>query len=134
FAAAGAVLGHLGAVTVPSALGFHDTSSAGMMAVAMGVLFGFVFVLAPRYGLLSRAVRRARLRVRILADDVLGVIYRLEEIHQEKGLAVEQHQFARVLGASPLIRLAIWRLLAKKRVERSGSCYRMTSVGAREAK
>lgn len=134
FAALGAVLGHFGAATLPGYFGFQDTSSAGMMAVAMGVLFAASLLFAPRYGLLSRAIHRARLRIRILADDVLGVIYRLEEIHEEKGLVVHRGQFSRVLGTTVLMRLAIWRLLIKKRITRSGSGYKMTETGTREAR
>jgi manganese/zinc/iron transport system permease protein len=61
-AAASAVLGHLGAVTLPPLVGFEDTTSSGMMAVAAGVLFAAVVVLAPRHGLVSRLWHRGRVR------------------------------------------------------------------------
>lgn len=41
-------LGHLGAITLPPLIGFEDTSTAGMMAVAAGVLFILAVVFGPR--------------------------------------------------------------------------------------
>lgn len=54
FAIAASVLGHVGALVVPSLLGFDSTSTSGMMAVAAGLLFIGVLLLAPRYGMLGR--------------------------------------------------------------------------------
>ena len=72
-AALAAVLGHLGAITVPAWFGFRDTSTAGMMAVMTGVVFLLVFLLAPRYGVLSRMIQQARLALKIVGDDILGL-------------------------------------------------------------
>lgn len=44
FALLSAVLGHLGAVTVPRLFGFEDTTTSGMMAAAAGALFTVVWV------------------------------------------------------------------------------------------
>ncbi len=79
FAAASAGLGHVGAITLPPLIGFDDTSTAGMMALAAGVLFFFAMLLAPRHGVISKAVHRAILSARILREDVLGLLYRMEE-------------------------------------------------------
>jgi manganese/zinc/iron transport system permease protein len=43
-----AVMGHLGAITLPALLGFEDTNTAGMMAVASGVLFALSALLGRR--------------------------------------------------------------------------------------
>lgn len=43
-----ACLGHLGAITVPPLFGFEDTNTAGMMAVACGLLFALAAVFAPK--------------------------------------------------------------------------------------
>ncbi len=58
-------LGHLSALTVPRLFGFESTNTSGMMAGATGLLFGFAWILAPRYGLLSRWFHRKNL----LAED-----------------------------------------------------------------
>lgn len=43
-----AILGHLGAITLPPLLGFEDTNTAGMMAVASGALFVLAILFAPK--------------------------------------------------------------------------------------
>jgi manganese/zinc/iron transport system permease protein len=43
-----AVMGHLGAITLPALVGFEDTNTAGMMAVASGVLFTLSALLGRR--------------------------------------------------------------------------------------
>ncbi|MDQ8193201.1 metal ABC transporter permease [Coraliomargarita sp. SDUM461004] len=58
FAIAAAVLGHLSALIVPGWVGFTDTSTSGMMAVASGVLFTLVLLAAPRYGVLCKRLRK----------------------------------------------------------------------------
>lgn len=79
-AAAAAALGHVGAITLPPRFGFADTSTAGMMAVAAGGLFFAAMIAAPRNGILARAVHRAALSLRIAREDVLGLLYRIEEL------------------------------------------------------
>lgn len=51
--------GHLSAIAVPAAFGHQSTSTAGMMAVATGVLFGLAGIASPRHGLVG-ALRRRR--------------------------------------------------------------------------
>ena len=53
-----------------------DTSVAGMMAVSARGLFACAFILAPRHGWLPRRLRRLQLSVRIVEEDLLGVLYR----------------------------------------------------------
>ncbi|MEK6674595.1 MAG: metal ABC transporter permease [Planctomycetota bacterium] len=75
-----AVAGHLGAITVPLWFGVTDTSTSGMIAVAAGCCFFCALFVAPRHGVLSRIARRLLLAWRILSEDCLGLLYRLEEI------------------------------------------------------
>lgn len=53
-AAASAVLGHLGAMSLPPLIGFRDTTTSGMMATAAGLLFSIAWVAAPGVGLVAR--------------------------------------------------------------------------------
>jgi manganese/zinc/iron transport system permease protein len=46
------VLGHVGALTVPTWFGFESTSTSGAMAVAAGVLFSLAWLFSPQQGLL----------------------------------------------------------------------------------
>jgi manganese/zinc/iron transport system permease protein len=86
-AAASAVLGHLGAIWVPAVFGFGSTTTAGMMAVAAGLLFGLAVLLAPRYGVASKLLHRASLSLRILREDVLGILARAEEQAGEQAVS-----------------------------------------------
>lgn len=85
-AALSAVLGHAMAISLPavvfSRLGFpavRDASTAGMMAVASGLLFAAAVMFGPRHGVVSKSVSRALLGFKISCEDVLGGLYRLEE-------------------------------------------------------
>jgi manganese/zinc/iron transport system permease protein len=77
--AASAALGHVSAITVPNWFGYASTSTAGMMAVAAGGLLALAVLLAPRHGVISKLVHRAALSLRIVREDALGLIYRLQE-------------------------------------------------------
>ncbi|MBT4766989.1 MAG: iron ABC transporter [Phycisphaerae bacterium] len=76
-----AVSGHLAAITVPGWIvgGGLDTSSAGMMAVAASVLFLSAAIVSPGRGVLARRWRARRDGQRIAIEDVLGLLFRLEE-------------------------------------------------------
>jgi manganese/zinc/iron transport system permease protein len=89
-----AVLGHVSAITVPPMvfrrLGFPtviDASTAGMTAVASGGLFLAAAFCGPRYGILSRLIRRLRLALQVAAEDILGQLYRAEESHSKAATA-----------------------------------------------
>lgn len=87
-----AILGHLGAIVVPAMFGHGSTSTAGMMAVAAGVLFLLAVLAAPRQGVLSKIIHRSLLSLRILREDVLGLLARAEEIRvvpQGEGVGAE---------------------------------------------
>lgn len=58
---------------------FVNTSVAGMIAVVAGAQFLLAVLLSPKYGLVSRAFRNVALAARIVREDVLAGLYRLEE-------------------------------------------------------
>lgn len=78
-AALSAFLGHLGASVVPGWFGFQSTTTAGMMAVAAGVVLMVATLLSPRHGILVKFLRHHLLSLKILADDVVAVLYRIGE-------------------------------------------------------
>lgn len=133
--AAAAVLGHIGAITVPRLFGFADTSTAGMMAVASGLLFAMAMLFAPRYGVLSRGVHRIRLALRIAREDVLGLLFRLEEA----GLVRRATEIPRLLR-SALGRNVAWSAAAmvglrfRGRISRHDGAFRLTSMGRDDAR
>ena len=122
-----AVLGHLGAITVPLWFGFSGTSTAGAMAVATGFLFVVAWIGSPKHGLLTRAFHRIDLRLQILREDVLGILWRLEERKQE---AFQSMQLATVIGANPLMmRFILGRLVNQGRIAKEGKGWLLTDQG-----
>jgi manganese/zinc/iron transport system permease protein len=82
-----AVLGHVGALVVPTLLRrwldwpeLGDVGTAGMMTLAAGVLFGLAWCFAPQQGWLRQWRDHRHLRRRILTEDILGALYRWEEL------------------------------------------------------
>jgi manganese/zinc/iron transport system permease protein len=78
-AAMSAVLGHVSALVVPGWFGFRSTSTSGMMALCAGILFFSASLLAPRQGVLIRLIRHRRLALRILSEDLIALLYRIDE-------------------------------------------------------
>jgi manganese/zinc/iron transport system permease protein len=124
-----AVIGHLGAITVPPLFGFRDTSTAGMMAVAAGLIFLAVFLLAPRYGLLSRFVTQGLLTLKITRDDILGFLYRYDELAPQGAGEATVTDLVKALGSEGWVRAALWDLRRKGWVRRSGPQIEATADG-----
>jgi manganese/zinc/iron transport system permease protein len=134
FAAVSAVLGHIAAITVPTWFGFADTSTAGMMALMAGLLFGVVMLVAPRYGVLSKLFHRAALSIKIAAEDILGLLYRLEERRQGHPVVQTANDLHALIQAGPLTgRLAILRLNRSGSIRSTREGYGLTNQGRGEA-
>jgi manganese/zinc/iron transport system permease protein len=110
-AALAAVGGHAAALIVPSYLqrlfGLAqpgEVSTAGMMAVVSGGIFLIAWLFAPQHGWLRQLNNHLQLQVRILAEDILGVLYRLEEL----GAAMTDG--ASVASLSSTLQAAPWRI------------------------
>ena len=56
-AVASSVLGHLGALYVPSWFGMESTTTSGMIALAAGVLFTLAWLFSPTEGLVFKSRR-----------------------------------------------------------------------------
>ena len=97
FAVLAAALGYFGAYTVPVALGWgKGTFISGMMVVVSGLIFFATLLFAPQYGVVGKIRHIAKLRTRLLREDVLGILFRMEE----KNEAPARDAVAKFLGAS----------------------------------
>ncbi|QDV55790.1 metal ABC transporter permease [Rosistilla oblonga] len=132
-AIASGVLGHLSALVVPGWFGFRSTSTSGMMAVATGLLFVVAMLLGPRHGVLVKAVRRQMLSWRILAEDVLAVMFRMEE-HRDHVVATGAQLGPRLM-AGPLSTALLLRMhQGRGNVQPIDAGYRLTKRGRTQAR
>ena len=104
-------LGHVSAITVPTWFGFSGTSTAGAMAVATGFLFICAWVASPTQGVLAKLWHRASMRLRVIREDILGVLWRLEERGQQQ---LDALQLSEAIGATRWMVLVALRGLQKK--------------------
>ncbi len=122
-----AILGHISAITVPLWFGFSGTSTAGAMAVATGFLFAVAWIGSPRHGLLTKAIHRIDLRLQILREDVLGILWRMEERKQD---SLQSMQLATVIGTNPfMMRFILNQLVNRGRIAKEGKSWLLTDQG-----
>ncbi len=127
-AAASAVLGHVGALVVPALFGYQSTTTAGMMAVAAGVLFLLAAALGPRHGILVKLARQRLLSWRILAEDVIALLYRSEEQGEAGGLSRDHLQARLLSGRLGTDAVLAW-LRVRGMVEGADREHRLTERG-----
>ncbi len=137
-------LGHWMSQTAPAAifgpLGFpeiEDASTPGSIAVAAGLLFLLAWVVSPRNGLLAGAWNRLQLAARIIAEDVLGALFRQQERHPGQPLARARLEelTARWRWGAPFLTITLWRFARSGlvTVEADGGC-RLTPRGEAAAR
>jgi manganese/zinc/iron transport system permease protein len=131
-----AVLGHILAIIGPGLVGFGDrsTNTAGMMAVVAGLIFVITLIFAPRHGVLSRWLHQRSLGLSMLREDVLGLIYRLEE-HDPQQTVVAPQVLRQALGIGPFTRgIAMRGLIRAGLVRRRNRLYEITETGRHKAR
>ncbi|NQT37939.1 MAG: metal ABC transporter permease [Planctomycetes bacterium] len=124
-ACASAVLGHLAAVWL-------NTNTAGTMAVVVGLFYLTAVFLSPRHGIVVALVRRLRHSVRIVCEDLLGMLYRLEEL--AAGRRMEPREAVQAVGGRMAGRLGLWSLRRAKQVERVTGGLQLTDDGRHRAR
>lgn len=125
-----AVGGHVSAVVVPPIFGFSGTSTAGAMAVIVGLIFVLVWFFSPKHGLAAAAIRRIRVQQDIIREDVLGLLWRLEERNQTSSSV----SFELALCVSRrTLRIAMWNLRSSGSILRKDALWFLTEDGRKEA-
>lgn len=131
-AAGSAILGHWSAKAVPGWFGFGSTSIAGMMALCAGLLFLLAALFSPLNGVVVRFYRRMKLARRILAEDVIALLYRLDE--RQPGQSVPLTEICtRLLSNRIATQWAVTRKVHKGLIELTTGGYRLTESGHRAA-
>jgi manganese/zinc/iron transport system permease protein len=104
-----------------------NAAPAGAMAVVAGGMYGLVVLLAPQNGILSALIRNLQTALRILREDLLLMLYRVEEIDPTKRMRPAEAVAA--VGGGWLARWALAMLRHRGRiVTRDGRLY-MTEDG-----
>lgn len=130
-----AVLGHVAAITLPQMVGFEDTNTAGMMAVVAGLFFTVAVLFAPRKGILSRLTYQLELSFRVLQEDLLGMLYRLEETEGDKPYFHTVEIIEEALSVNPVQRyLTIFGLRKKQLIKYSDKGWYLTNKGREKAR
>ena len=129
-----AVIGHIFAITIPGWFGFRDTSTAGMMGVAAGFIFLLVFLFAPRHGLISRSLSQAMLALKITRDDILGFLYRYQELATADSVPLKVDDLRKGLKLGLSLNMAMWDLKRKGLLRTVGEGLGLTSIGEREGR
>ncbi|MCC7147116.1 MAG: metal ABC transporter permease [Phycisphaeraceae bacterium] len=141
-AALSSVFGHLSAISVPRWFGYVDTSTTGMMAAVAGLFFGAAVIFSPRQGLVTRWLRRTRMSLRIVRQDVLGVLYRVRELHEQTmptnvsaSAGVDVGKISRAVGIGRVTAaFCLWRLSKTGRIMPDPDGYQLTPTGLEEGR
>ncbi len=124
-AVASAVLGRLGATWL-------NVNTAGAMTVAAGSLYVLAGLFAPRYGVVSTLARNTQTSLRIVREDVLGVLYRLEELGVPHPMPAGEAM--RAVGGGAMAWLALRQLLLRREVARTDPVVQLTDAGRARAR
>lgn len=125
-------LGVYASHAAPAAMGFeHSVSAAGGIGVLLGLALAAGVAFSPRSGMVSRAVRRARLSVRVRREDMLAALHRSGERGQatlSRGALIDR------AGDGWRARLALRSMCARAEIDGSDSGFSLTERGASRAR
>jgi len=123
-----AVLGHLSAISVPTWFGFRSVSTAGMIAASAGLLLALSIVFAPTHGLLVKFFKRRFLEWKILSDDVIAILYRIEERGPAE-FSSRRHIREILLSDSMSLKFVIFYLTWTRQIVESDNMLSLTAEG-----
>jgi manganese/zinc/iron transport system permease protein len=136
------VIGHALARTVPPLVlpqiglpDVEDVQTSGMVPIVAAGLFVMAWLFSPRQGLLGTLVSQARLAIRIAGDDLLGLLYRMEERQLTGAVEMAPALVAQRLGLGrSLTWLSVRNLLRRELLKQDGDAYRLTDRGRTTAR
>ena len=109
-----------------------DVAPAGAMAVVAGLLYGLAVLFSPQYGLLSALVHNLQTSLRILREDLLSMLYRVEEMGSSTRLGSGDALAA--VGGGWLARWALWMLRHRGRLTVADGALVLTEDGRTRAR
>ncbi len=111
----------------------NAVNAAGMMTVVSGLLLVAAAFFGPRHGVLARRLRQARLACSIAHEDMLGFLYRAEEL-RGVGTAVAPADVLRALDAGAATRRALRAARRAGEVEQTSEGVRLADAGRARAR
>jgi manganese/zinc/iron transport system permease protein len=112
---------------------WFNTNVAGMMTVAAAAIYGTAVLFAPSYGLVSTAWRNTQVSLRVVREDLLAMLYRVEELSANRRLAAPEARTA--VGGGLLARWALSGLLRSGRLAADASeRLELTPTGREDAR
>jgi manganese/zinc/iron transport system permease protein len=125
FAILSAVLGYWFAL--PGKFAARGVSPSGAMAVVAGGFYGLAVLFAPQTGILSKLINNLQTSLRILREDLLLMLYRVEEIDRTKRM--RPAEAVQAVGGGWLARWALAMLRHRGRLEVRDGQLQMTEDG-----
>jgi manganese/zinc/iron transport system permease protein len=111
---------------------YWDVAPAGAMAVVAGALFAVAVLASPQQGLIAGLWRNTRLSLQILSEDLLTMIYRVDERGSTRPL--DRETAIRALDDGWLARLALAQLRRANKVILQNGTLHLTDLGRDEAR
>lgn len=131
FATLSVVAGYLLAAFGPQLLGYtNSVNAAGMIAVSTGLLLATAVIFAPHYGVLGKRARQLHFKVDVLGEDLLAILYRIEESNRVPQTLTFQE--ARNLLGKWLV-FALRTLRRKGEIKVENSLIHLTALGRKHA-
>jgi len=127
-----AVVGIAASVLGYRAAEYWDTNVAGMMTVVVGLMYALAVFFSPRYGICSKIIRNFRTSLRVLHEDLLGMLYRVEELGSNKQLTASEA--CEAIGGGWMARWGMKGLLRDGRITRSNHFLQLTEKGRSAAR
>lgn len=124
-----AILASAGGYAAGAVLNLDTT---GMVGVMLGIVLIGAGLIAPKHGWLARWFRRLRLRVATAREDMLGALWRLEELPTTGDAPVPApaaRELKHAVGGGFIARLAFHRLLARGEAVPTGKRGRVSFSG-----
>lgn len=125
-------LGYVFAAIGPFWIGLSSAvNAAGMIATVLGLFLAVAALFAPKYGLLSKYVRDLKINVQIAAEDLLGLLFRIEEgslpalSYQTLSADKQGRKFRDSLSQN----LALRQLFGQQAVKKRDNTLSLTEIG-----
>jgi manganese/zinc/iron transport system permease protein len=120
-----AVLGYMFGV-------WFDTNLAGMMTVAAAGMYGLAVLFSPQHGVVSTLWRNMQVSLRVVREDLLAMLYRVEELGSQRRLPADEARTA--VGGGLLARWGLSSLVRDGRVAAANNHLDLTPAGRESAR